>query len=349
MTASATTELAHAPATLGLVARLRCAGPKHIHHLAYGSSVPDRTADHRTSRLVSLGLLQRRRVTGLNAVAYFLTEKGRRSTPLTSSMSEQVRRVPAPDVAFFALQRAALWTALVADGWKVGCGAREQLAVRRSLVDRQKVRVEAMPEGAVKVTASKVLAAIRTHPLLSPAHELRCEQCGAVDKRRSNRAVCDCGRPLKASIVENAATCRCGQVVNVDDDVQVQHHAQLCGPGLLRLLSPLPFDVATRGNEVMLLLVENPRRSVTTQVDELPLSILGQPRLSVVLRPSDDDSLYDAAASRWLQKGKRFRLLERLFSDDHVEGHFPYSTTATVVDYRPETSLRVLHKQGTTT
>jgi hypothetical protein len=338
----------HLPSTVRLVATLRCMGPKHLHQLAYGP-MTSRAAQARTARMVTLGFLQRTRPRGLNSIAYFLTEKGRQATPLTAAMSEQVRRVPAPDVAFCALQRASLWASLVADGWAVGCGVREQLALRRDLVDRQKMRVDAAI-GSAKDSAARVLSALRAHPALSPAFEVGCSSCGLgyAQVRRAS-ALCDCGSKLTATVITNAGQCRCGQTVNVDDSAQVDRHRKNCGPTAVRLTAPLPFDVATRAGEVVLLLVEDPRRSIFAQVADLPLRVLGQPRLPVILRPSDDDSLYDASARRWLQKGKRYRLLERLFSEEHVDGHFPFSTTSKVVDYRPETALRVLHRQGTNT
>ena len=310
--------------------------------LAYGRVISP-AADARTARLMTLGLRQRTRIAGLQAVAYLLPGKCRRATSVTAAMSEQVRRVPAPDVAFWSLKRAALWSALAADGWLVGCGAREQLALRRSLVDRQKRRIQAAA-GSAQEAAMKVLAALREHAMLSPPFELRCPRCGKGYGRSPNAGrVCDCGAGLQAAVITRAARCRCGDVVNLDDAVQLERHQASCGDASLRLAS-LPFDVAVRKSEVMLLLVDEPRRSVFAQVNQLPLRILGQPRLNIVLRPSDDDSLWDATERRWLQRGRRYRLLERLFSTDHVQGQFPFSTTATVVDYRPETALRVIHR-----
>jgi hypothetical protein len=139
------------------------------------------------------------------------------------------------------------------------------------------------------------------------------------------------------------AICPCQTVLDLDHAPSLRRHED---HGEKRLLPPLPFDVASKGGAVRLLLVDNPRQSIVAQVAALPLRTLGQPRLDVIIRPSDDDSLYDADNGRWLQRGTRLRLMHRLFETEHLPGHFPYASTATVVDHRPEAQLRVVHTRG---
>ena len=107
-----------------------------------------------------------------------------------------------------------------------------------------------------------MLSALREHAMLSDPVELRCPRCGKAYGGSPNAGhVCDCGAGLQAAVITRAVRCRCGDVVNVDDAVQVERHQASCGNASLRLAS-LPFDVAVRESEFMLLLVDEPRRSV---------------------------------------------------------------------------------------
>jgi hypothetical protein len=227
---------------------------------------------------------------------------------------------------------------LTKEGWTVGNGPHARLALRRYLVDQQK-EVVARATGRALEAATAVLSALRTAPELTPDAEMRCA-CGFVCRPRTHRACPECAGSLKAELLSLPVTCVCNEVFDLDHPQSLARHG---AHGGTRTRPPLPFDVASKGADIRLLLVDNPRQSVPGQVAALPLRTLGQPRLSVIVRPSDDDSIYDAAGHRWLQRGARLRFFHRLFEDDHLAGHFPYATTATIVDFRPEAQLRVVH------
>lgn len=327
-------------AVLRALACLRLMTRSDVEAIAHRSMVHDSSVSRDLLKLVTRGYCHHFNMDGLPIRdSYGLAYGAAKVLPVASALTASWRLEPAPETAFYLLQRASLWSALTKDGWTVGNRSRARLALRRSLVDRQRTVVD-REQGKAKEVAGAVLARLRAAPDLSPHAEMRCVcgfSCSPKDHRRCPR----CKSDLKAVIMESAAQCGCGAIVDLDHPPAVQEH-KACGHW--RLLPPLPYDVADKAGEVMILLCDNPRASIVKQAAALPLRVLGQPRLSVVLRPCDDNSLYDAVGKRWVMKGPRLRLLEHLFSDDHLAGHFPYATTADVVDYRPEAQLRVLKR-----
>jgi hypothetical protein len=119
--------------------------------------------------------------------------------------------------------------------------------------------------------------------------------------------------------------------------------------GASRQVDYLPFDLAWRQTggryEVQILLADNPYRSLQAQLDELPLRVIGQPRVPLVLRSSDDGTVFDRASGRYAVKGPRFRALARAFHEGTAKSDaFPFWTTATVVPDAtyPDAHFRVL-------
>ena len=326
-------------AVLRSLVTLRLMTRSNVEAITHRSCVPMSTVGLDLKNLVKRGLCQHFESEHVASDTYGLAHGAAKVLPVASALTTSWRLKPAPETAFYLLQRAALWSALTKDGWTVGNGSRARMALRRSLVDRQRAVVD-REQGKAKEVAANVLARLRASPDLLPHAEMRCA-CGFVTRPNAHQRCPQCQGTLTVALIESAAQCSCGAVVDLEHPPSVLEH-KACGHW--RLLPTLPFDVADKAGEVMLLLCDNPRASLTKQAEALPLRLLGQPRLSVVLRPCDDSSLYDAVRKRWVMRGPRLRLLERLFSDNHLAGHFPYATVADVVEYRPETQLRVLKR-----
>jgi hypothetical protein len=150
-----------------------------------------------------------------------------------------------------------------------------------------------------------------------------------------------------ARIVESPHKCaRCG----LQDEHGGAHIAEgIACPGYLRLVDYLPFDLAWRRDasgafDVRVLLADNPYRSVQAQLDELPIRTFDQPRVPIVVRPSDDGTVFDMATKTYLQRGPRFRQLLRAFDPDSSRPEsFPFWMTAKLIHaVYPEAHFRVL-------
>lgn len=335
-----------APATeiVNVLTHLRCVTTPHLSALAYREPPPERTARSHVASLVELGALRRLDIDGVKSGALILTRTGMRQTPRARGLPSPHRAPPSPQTGFVLLQRASLWAALAEDGWTVGNGTRERLLLRRSLVDRQRAIVAASA-GRAREATEAALKALRAHPHLTPPAEARCaRECGWVSAVTATRRCAVCGAEAVPTVVLDPAVCACGSAFDLAHAASVLRHE---AHGGWRLAPALPYDVAEKGGRLLLLLCDNPRASVTAQVGRLPLRTLGQPRLEVVLRPSDDNTVFDPVNGTYAMKGPRFRLLTSLFAKDHLAGHFPYATTADVVAFRPETQLRVLSTRRT--
>ncbi|MDP2345733.1 MAG: hypothetical protein Q8O67_32620 [Deltaproteobacteria bacterium] len=99
-----------------------------------------------------------------------------------------------------------------------------------------------------------------------------------------------------------------------------------------------------QGTEVRVLFVEHPFQSLKRQLSSLPLQVVGQPRVSIVLRPAEDGSVVDKDGTA-LVRGARWRSLLRAFTKTTRPGAgFPLWVTADVVHYRPELFFRVMRR-----
>ncbi len=335
---------------LHILGELRGAAASHLGKLLFRdgdrtTKVSDRAVYARVERLVDGGFLTRALLPDSRQTILHLTEKGRTAFPsVAAAFTDQVRKPPTDDVACWAWQRAALWASLRGDGFNVGNGLPALLALRRSLIDRHRQR---SPGGQPRRDAS--LEALRRAPELTPHFYWRCSQCpwsGPLDAPAV--APCPaCAGALKQELVAQPWRCRlCGLVTR---SFAGEHRAPsstttLC-PGRLKPHRYLPFDVAHlqvpgQPPEVRLLLVDNPMRSIESQLLDLPLRFLEQPKLDVIIRPSDDGSIFDADAGRWAMKGRRLRALEAAFQPHDNPRLYPFWVSANVITYRPDVVLR---------
>lgn len=325
-----------------LLGELRGATATQLHELYFRrysrtAALSLRAVQQRIERLVEHGYLQRYALPDSHQQLIHLTEKGRTAFPaVAAAYSDQVRKPPSVDVAAWAWQRSALWASLIADGWHVGGGLRALLAVRRYLLDSLKASAPRLHDA--------VLSEIRRAPELTPAFVWRCETCGwsgALNAAAPAKCgACDAAAAPKQLVIEHLWKCsRCGTVATAPD---APHGTCV---GRLRRQRYLPYDVAYRMRDnappsVIILLVDNPLRSVEAQLLDLPLRFLNQPRIDVIVRPSDDDSVYDVAAGRWAMKGRRFRSILDAFTPHDNPRVYPFWVAAEVITYKPEVVLR---------
>jgi hypothetical protein len=108
---------------------------------------------------------------------------------------------------------------------------------------------------------------------------------------------------------------------------------------------PLPYTVAWKGpasapQDLRLSVVIHPRRSLKSQLEELPLRTLGQPQIPVILRPADDGTAVSRITGELSYTGPKYRALMLAFRAHRNPGAFPYWETAVVLNYRPDLWVR---------
>lgn len=335
------------------VASYRALTVPHAHRLVFATQAGGRalrTTRERVQTLVTHGFLGVLTLPARPPVRFLhLTRAAFTRWPaLEVLVTDNARKPPPADLAAHAWHRAALAVAARADGFEVGRDIRALTALRRNLLDRQQVRIAAAPN-AQAGDAGRVLQGLRQLPLLRPWTTNVCDGCGlelAVNVD-APRFCAECGSTFRRHVVATPHECRrCGL-----QSERGGGHAAEGAPcsGTLRLVDYLPFDLAWRrsatGHEVRVLLADNPYRSIQTQLDELPLRIVGQPKLEIVIRPADDGSVFDRASSTFAVRGPRYRALLRALSASSAKADtFPFWTTTTVAPdaIYPEAHFRVV-------
>lgn len=335
------------------VARYRGLTVPHAHHLVLAGldgGRAMRTTRERVQTLVTHGFLDVLTLPARPPVRFLhLTRSSFSRFPVLETLvTDNARKPPPPDLAVHAWHRAALAVSARAAGFEVGRDLAALTALRRSLVDRQQARVQAAPENR-RAELEQVLSALRRLPLLTPWTTSVCEGCGlelAINDD-APRFCPECGSSFRRHVVATPHECsRCGLLAERGG---VHVVAGKACPGVLRHVDHLPFDVAWKktasGYEVQVLLADNPFRAIQSQLDELPLRIVGQPKLEVVVRPSDDGSVFDRARSSYAVRGPRYRAILRAFSEKNAKADsFPFWTTATVASdaLYPEANFRAV-------
>ena len=111
-----------------------------------------------------------------------------------------------------------------------------------------------------------------------------------------------------------------------------------------------PYTVAWRGpsrrpEDLRLAVVMHPNVSQRRQLEDLPLTIAGQPRIQVIVRPADDGTTVDRVTGETTYRGRQYRCLMRAFREHRNPGAFPLWETATVVKYRPDLWVRTTRRE----
>ncbi|MBI1944661.1 MAG: hypothetical protein HYS27_03135 [Deltaproteobacteria bacterium] len=333
-----------------MLATLRAASADSLHALHFTRAplaVTRRQAYRTLASLEAAGYLARRAL-GARRVIYRLTARAFEAhESLRRRASDVARRDPPAALAHYLWLRAALWAALAREGYRVGRGVDAQLALRRFLLGRQ-AKAVAAATGEARARAERVLAHLRGDPELTPLFRSVCPRCGitgplmeALDRCSSCRGALE-QQPARERY-------RCTRCRLVSDGPIAHRRARRGGAacdGLMRLADPLRFDLAWRrgaaGEDVVVLVIDDPTVALNEQLRALPLHTLGQPKVPVILRTTDPLSTYNQWEARWEVLGARHQQLLRAFSAEGDARLFPYATTAQVIDVRPDLQIRLI-------
>lgn len=334
-----------------LLTVLRAASADALHTLFFadrsaGASL--RSTYRALAALERTGFLERQLLPGSRSV-YRMTGRAYASSPrVRRRATETLRRPMSEAIANFCWLRASTWAELKKRGYRVGRDDAALRAARRFLVDSQRSVVD-RATGASRADAARVLAALRATPSLTPMFRSKCAACAAEGPLGQVLKTCaSCGGSTTQVAAKHRFECAgCGHVSDRDEEHQSARDARRRGPcrGPMRDVDHVPFDVAWResaaGVEIVLVVVDDPTRSLRDQLNTLPLRVAGQPAVPVALKTTDCQSVFDPRDRRWISTGERHRELLRAFSEDGVRGLFPFSTTAKLVEVRPELQLRL--------
>lgn len=325
---------------LVLLATLRAASGDALYALHFERALGRAATFKRLKSLVAHGVLARQQIGDARSV-YRLRRRALSLSPRLRVRAGDAARGPLADHdANYCWLRGSLWAALTKEGYAVGRGRDELLALRRYLVDEQAKRAHG-------TNAARVLDALRADPTLTPLFRSRCTTCTFEGPLATTLKACArCRGRVEHTLADRRFECRkCGHVSDRDEPHDIGARSGRRCKGALREVDHLPFDVAWRissgARELMLVFVDDPSRDLFEQLRELPLRIAGQPRVPIVLRTTDLASVFDRANMAWVSKGERHRALLRAFSDAGDKHAFPFATTAEVVDVSPELQLRL--------
>lgn len=326
---------------LVLLSTLRGASGDALCTLYFDRAVGRAAAYRRLKELVANAVLAHQMLPDARSI-YRLTRRALALSPRVRARSTDSARRPLADHdAEYSWLRASVWAELVKAGWVVGRGRDELLAVRRFLVDEQ------LRRAGTGAAAARVLAALRAEPRLTPLFRARCATCALEGPLGVALSQCPrCRGRVEQVLAERRFECRkCGSVSDRDGPHDMKSRADRRCTAALREADHLAFDVAWRTSggtrEVMLVFVDDPSRDLFDQLRLLPLRIAGQPRVPIILRTTDPSSVFNRAKGTWISKGERHRALLRAFSDAGDKHAFPFATTASVVEPKPELQLRL--------
>lgn len=344
---------AHEPLLL-LLATLRAAGVQSLRTLYFSKlpGAPGRTEAHGAlASLVAHGVLARQEMLLARSI-YRLGARALKYSPRVRSRVSDVVRRPLPETqAAYCWLRAAVWAELARRGYHVGRGPEELAALRRFLVDMQRMALEhAAPSD--RSAAARVLEALRSLATLTPLFRTRCTSCTWAGPLNRPASGCPrCHGAVTHALSERRFRClRCATVSDVPGPHSPTGASATRCDGAMREIDHLAFDVAWRrrgqNQDVLLVLVDDPGRSLGVQLRALPLRIGGQPRVPILLRTTDPDSSFDRVSGTWITQGERHRALLRAFAAAGDRRAFPYAMTTTVVELCPELQLRFSRTKG---
>lgn len=323
-----------------LLSRLRGAGHEALHRLFFAPrlGLSLRATLRRLAFLVRGGFLGRVEITTGRSV-YFLGRAALSTSPTLGATAPRTlcKRPPWPQ-AHYCWMRSALHALLHEDGYTIGRDARAVLALRRFLIDGTK----ASSRDGWR-SRDRALERIRAMKELAPPSIGTCDDCGLSVGVDEDASRCPrCPRALRRRLAAEVYRCLCcARLVTAVGAHRTARDTPCDGP--LRRHDLLAFDVAwraratTRGAtyDVMVLVLDEPRRALVAQLRELPLTVEGAIRVPVVLRTSDPQSVLDVAKNTFRSIGLRHLLLNRAFIGPGLRDLYPFSETTTVVSLGP--------------
>ena len=302
-----------------LVGRMRVVTVPHLHELVFkshGDGRALRTTRERIQTLIAHKYLKAFSLPARPPIrfVYLGPASYARWPELQFLFVPSAQKAPPMPLSMYAWQRAALAVSFTQKGYRVGRDLSALTALRRNLIDRQLAKVEAST-GRDRESGKIIVNRLRALPLLQPWVTYECSQCGhelPLGSPKQSRCL-ECGGDMTVQVVTQPIACaQCG--MKSVQAFSMLHQQTKCN-GTLRAVDYLPFDLAWRRHcgryEATILLVDQPYRSVDAQLAELPLRLYGQPKLDIVLRPSDDGTTFDPQTGTYAVKGHRFRRFVR--------------------------------------
>lgn len=298
-----------------------------------------RTSARMIAKLLDEGYLARQPIDGGRSI-YHLTRK---SVALFTAegidVSDMLRRSVTPAIGGYLWLRASLLCRLLGWGYRVGRGPEAVHALRRFFVDAVRERAVRLPRREDYELTLKWLRENFRPPILDECRACSIRVIDAVGGRCPR-----CRRRTHGSLP--ARTFRCGTCSAVVV-APGPHRASngLCA-GLVRELDCLPFDLAWRWSvktvEVTVPFVDNPARGLLAQLKELPLRHTNDPKVRVILRTTDPDSLFSRTRGEWANIGPRHRLMLRAFSHDGLPREYPYVLSSTIAEVAEDLQLNLI-------
>jgi hypothetical protein len=261
--------------------------------------------------------------------------------------------------------RASFHAELVEDGFTVGRGPRELAALRRFFVDAQIKQIALLGAGNdgtdrtdrtdctdARAAAENVLLHLRAEESLKPPFRARCCRCDFRSPLNVVMETCrKCGALTKNDIPLRVYRCRACR--GLTDELQA-HVSPAAGgqpgkpcAGTLREIDVVAIDIAWKkvgdSYDVLGLFIDDPKRAMAPQLEEIPAQIVGLPPLRLIVRSTDPRSRFDGRTQTWRARGPRHMALLHAFTADAKEALFPFSLTTKVIDYRPELQLWAIY------
>lgn len=329
--------------------RFRGMAPRALHDMYF---TPERGFKHQRSTYACLrelcesGALRRLDLPRRRTL-YILTRRALSFCGLTDDAHDDVaRKTPSFQTASFLWLRSMVIGGLVARGYRVGRGPAELAALRRYLVDHAKAAVAAHKKPSVERTrAEEVLARLRSSKDLTLPVRSVCEVCLHQSDVFVVKSVCErCQQPMRVRAVEQLVSCTaCGMLCEDASEHLCALHLGSASRRAFKDAELLSCDVAWKEEggryDVMIVIVENPRRGVKAQLEGLPLKVSGAAKVSIVLKTTDPQSRYDVKNGRFLRMGPRHKALLSAFSPGGYQDLFRYEKTAQLVDALPGLEL----------
>jgi hypothetical protein len=312
----------------------------------------ERAARARLSILVDNKVLSHTGITGTKKSIYFLNTAAFRLIPdLATVASDNDRKPPTDPIAHWAHLRATLHAALVTDGYVVSADAKGLLALKRHLLRAMKARItqasSSNPQPGLVARLKTTLARLEQSPALRVPTVATC-RCPRAVYDPASPACITCGVQYEHT-PHDPWTCSTCHAVNHEPG---PHKARApdggvtpC-PGIMRKRPLLPYAVARRDDEVLVVFVDHPYRALDDQLAELPARVPDQPRIHLLPRASDDGSIFDSNTGAFRTTGPRQRALMRAFTPHDNPAVFPFWETVNVVHYRPELQHRVINRRN---
>ena len=285
----------------------------------------DREARSVVSKLQTSGLISCIRIAQPRLQAYHLTRRAFVVHPgLHAAVRERWATQLSPQAAQAAHDRAALIASFTANGWSVGRAGLYADGFFSWYSEQVDKSAQDIPPGKRAGYREAVLGV----PCLARYYHYSCPVC-EVEAVDGACPECRLALPHRMDHVFRCMRYACGYSAASPEPHRFQGSA--C-KGRMVLGDASPFDIALKEGETpLILLADDPNRSIRYQLDELPVGtsffvgggvVAYQPRVRIVFQPSRDGSIWAPATYKsdgtvyrpgyWRLAGPRVREFEAL-------------------------------------